>query len=807
MKVLMVNKFLHPNGGSETYIFKLGEYLVSRGHAVQYFGMEHEGRCVGNAVNAYTQDMDFHNGGKLSKLTYPVKTIYNADARRKIRRVLDDFTPDVVHLNNFTYQLTPSVILEIVKWRKQTGHPCRIVFTAHDYNLVCPNHMLNNPNTRENCEKCLGGHFVNCTRGRCIHGSLAKSAVGTAEGYFWKWKGVYRYIDAVICCSGFMKGKMDTMPAFAGKTVTLHNFVDRVDRIPAQKQDYVLYFGRYSEEKGIGTLIEACRQLKQIPFVFAGTGPLEDRLTGLDNVRNVGFKTGEALARLIREARFSVYPSEWYENCPFSVMESQMYGTPVLGADIGGIPELIRPGVTGELFRAGDGADLKKRIEALWNDRERTEAYSRNCNDIDFDDISQYYTKIMKIYKGEAPAVTTAGGQATDARGGEKKLNGTVIVTYRCNARCSMCNRYKAPSRPQEEISIETIKKLPRMYFTNITGGEPFIRTDLKEIVRELYKKSDRIVISTNGFFTDRIVDLAKAFPQIGIRISIEGLEKTNNAIRGLENGYQRGYQTLKTLRQMGMKDVGFGMTIQDINAPDLVPLYDISDEMGMEFATASLHNSFYFVESRNIIHDRPKVAGNIENLVNKLLRSNSPKKWFRAYFNHGLINYIYSQPRLLPCDMSFDTFFIDPYGDVMPCNGTKDKEVMGNLNTQTWDELWNSPEAEAVRAKVRHCDRQCWMIGSVSPAMHKYIWKPAWWVFRHKAKALFTRKPYSMYENKICRDYRDGKVTKEQLDACSTCDFSAAVNDGLSESSRAQLKDRTGEEIVDADIARQMKD
>ncbi len=99
----------------------------------------------------------------------------------------------------------------------------------------------------------------------------------------------------------------------------------------------------------------------------------------------------------------------------------------------------------------------------------------------------------------------------------EKKLNGTVIVTYRCNARCSMCNRYKAPSKPEEEISIETIKKLPKMYFTNITGGEPFIRTDLKDIVRELYKKSDRIVISTNGFFTERIVDLCKEFPQIGI--------------------------------------------------------------------------------------------------------------------------------------------------------------------------------------------------------------------------------------------------------------------------------------------------
>ena len=352
-----------------------------------------------------------------------------------------------------------------------------------------------------------------------------------------------------------------------------------------------------------------------------------------------------------------------------------------------------------------------------------------------------------------------------------KKLNGTVIVTYRCNAKCTMCNRYKVPSKPEEEISLETIRKLPEMYFTNITGGEPFIRDDLKDIVRELYKKSDRIVISTNGFFTDKIVDLCKEFPQIGIRISIEGLEQTNNEIRGLEDGYNRGYTTLKKLVDMGMQDVGFGMTVQDRNAADLVPLYNISDELGMEFATASLHNSFYFVESHNIIKDRLMVAQNFEDLINRLLESNSPKKWFRAYFNHGLINYIFSQKRLLPCDMSFDTFFIDPYGDVMPCNGTKEKQVMGNLNKQSWDELWNSEEAEKVRKYGRNCDRNCWMIGSVSTAMNKYIYKPALWVVKHKFLRFFKKKKYSMYENKIVRDLRDGKVTKEELDACSTCE------------------------------------
>ena len=381
----------------------------------------------------------------------------------------------------------------------------------------------------------------------------------------------------------------------------------------------------------------------------------------------------------------------------------------------------------------------------------------------------------------------------------EKKLNGTVIVTYRCNARCTMCNRYKAPSKPEEEISIETIKKLPKMYFTNITGGEPFIREDLPEIVRELYKKSDRIVISTNGFFTDRIIKLCEEFPNVGIRISIEGLEETNNKIRGLEDGYNKGYSTLKKLVEMKHPDVGFGMTVQDSNAKDLVDLYKKSDELNMEFATASLHNSFYFVEAKNIIKDRIMVGKEFEKLINELLKSNSPKKWFRAYFNHGLINYIFGQKRLLACD-------IDPYGDVMPCNGTKEKEVMGNLNNQEWEELWNSDQADEVRNRVRHCNRQCWMIGSVSPAMHKYIWKPAWWVIRHKFLRFYKKQKYSMYENKIVRDYRDGKVTKEELDKCSTCDMDCVVNDGLSEKSKEQLKNKTGEEIVDADIAKQLK-
>ena len=396
MKILMVNKFLYPNGGAETYVFKLGKALQEQGHEVQYFGMEHPDRIVGNRVGAYTSNMDFHGGSKLAKLTYPLKTIYSSEARRKIRLVLEDLQPDVCHLNNFNYQLTPSIILEIRKWEKQSGHRCKIVYTAHDSQLVCPNHLMKAPCTGALCQQCLGGHFLACVKGRCIHGSLMKSIIGAAEAIVWKHKGVYRQIDKIICCSRFMKSVLDTDPVLAEKTVAIHNFVDAVEHKKVEKKDYVLYFGRYSEEKGISTLVQAAKALPEIPFVFAGSGPLEHLLEGVPNIRNVGFQTGEALEMLIREARFTVYPSEWYENCPFSVMESQMYGTPVLGANIGGIPELIQPGVTGELFESGDIEGSQQRIKDMWDDGDKRDVYAALCEKVRFSTVGEYVQELIK---------------------------------------------------------------------------------------------------------------------------------------------------------------------------------------------------------------------------------------------------------------------------------------------------------------------------------------------------------------------------------------------------------------------------
>ena len=400
MKILMVNKFLYPNGGSETYMFTLGEQLTKMGHEVQYFGMEHEGRVVGNRVNAYTSDMNFHGGSKLAKLTYPLKTIYSGEARKKLRLVLEDFQPDVVHLNNFNYQLTPSVILEVEAWRKQTGRSCRMIYTAHDYQLVCPNHMLYRPEEGRTCEACIGGHYESCMKYRCIHGSRARSALGMLEAKYWNGRNTYALIDRIICCSAFMKEKLDTNLIFRDKTVALHNFV--ADDLPQarEKRPYVLYFGRFAAEKGMDMLLAACRELPEVQFVFAGSGSMEGELAGAPNVKYVGFQQGDALKKLIAEARFTVYPSVWYENCPLSVMESIASGTPVIGARIGGIPELIEDGKTGLLFESGNVQELTKRIRRLWDDAALRASCEAACRAQHFDTAEEYARKLLTYYAG-----------------------------------------------------------------------------------------------------------------------------------------------------------------------------------------------------------------------------------------------------------------------------------------------------------------------------------------------------------------------------------------------------------------------
>ncbi len=323
-----------------------------------------------------------------------------------------------------------------------------------------------------------------------------------------------------------------------------------------------------------------------------------------------------------------------------------------------------------------------------------------------------------------------------------------IIVTYRCPMKCQMCDIWKNPTDKQQEITIEEIRKLPNVKFINITGGEPFVREDLEDIIEVCFEKSPRVVISTSGWFEDRIIKMAQRFPNIGIRISIEGLSQKNDELRGREGGFDKGLRTLLRLKDMGVKDIGFGITVSNQNSSDMLSLYQLSKSLGMEFATAAFHNSYYFHKSNNFITNKDEVCNNFEKLITWQLAEKHPKSWFRAYFNRGLINYIKGNPRLLPCEAGMVNFFVDPYGELYPCNGLEDKywkESMGNIRSSvSFDEIWSSDKANRVREQVKNCPKNCWMVGTASPVMKKYIKQPLRWVMANKWNVM-TGKPVSL--------------------------------------------------------------
>lgn len=395
MKILMVNKFLYPNGGSETYMFKLGEYLTSLGNEVQYFGMNDERNIVGNKYGMYTSNVDFHNNKITNKILSPFKIIYSSEARKKIATILDEFKPDIVHMNNINYQITPSIIYEIKK--RGVG----LVQTVHDPQIACPNHRLYIESKGMICDKCINGNYMNCTKEKCVQDSFSKSLLASLESIFYHARNTYNLVDKYICPSKFIAEKIIQGGVHKDKVEVLYNFADKIEKYPtkADGKPYILYFGRLSKEKGIGTLIQVCKQLPDIRFIIAGSGPLEDSLKNISNIEFVGFKGGDELKSLIRNAEFTIYPSEWYENCPLSVIESQALGTPVIASNLGGTKELIRDKETGLIFQGGNGNELKELILMLWSNKEFLEKMKKECLNSNENVIDSYTIKLIKVYK------------------------------------------------------------------------------------------------------------------------------------------------------------------------------------------------------------------------------------------------------------------------------------------------------------------------------------------------------------------------------------------------------------------------
>jgi len=317
----------------------------------------------------------------------------------------------------------------------------------------------------------------------------------------------------------------------------------------------------------------------------------------------------------------------------------------------------------------------------------------------------------------------------------------TVISTFRCNSKCQMCYIWKNPTEPKEEVSLETLSKLPAGFDNlNVSGGEPTLRKDLGEIADLLHPKARVMEISSNGLHPERLVPIIKKYPNIKVRFSLEGDQATNDAIRGEKNGYATKVAGLRMLKEAGGTDLGFAMVIQDENVDQLVSVYEFARKEGYELATSALHNAWQFYKNDNYFYERKVVARKVEWLIEAMLRSSKPKNWFRAYLNLGLIEKILGHDRLIPCTAGKDFAFIDPWSDVWACNVRSDLP-MGNLARQSWDEIMKSEVSRRTRQKVAACDQNCWMVTTARTAMRSNIIPqlpksgPLLWVLKNKLK------------------------------------------------------------------------
>jgi MoaA/NifB/PqqE/SkfB family radical SAM enzyme len=332
-----------------------------------------------------------------------------------------------------------------------------------------------------------------------------------------------------------------------------------------------------------------------------------------------------------------------------------------------------------------------------------------------------------------------------------------------------MCYIWQNPTLPREEVSLETLAKIPSgVTYLNLTGGEPTLRQDLMEIVDLLHPKAMKLEFSSNGLHPERLEPVIRKYPDTKIRFSLEGFELTNNRIRGEKDGYATKVRGLKRLQELGGTDLGFAITIQDDNVDDLVGLFQIAEENHFELATSALHNGFQFHKSDNLPYDRVRVAREIEGLITAQLRTMSVKNWFRGYLNLGLIAKVLGHDRLLRCTAATDFVFVDPWSDVYACNVRPDLKV-GNLENQSWDEIYNGPRAAEVRQKVYDCTQNCWMVGSAKTAMRSRQfarlpkWGPLGWVIENKIRVALGRAVRFDHYIDYSQVHRDQGVVKRQ--------------------------------------------
>jgi len=401
MKILLVNKFLYPKGGDTTVTLSTGKLLSEKGHKVIFWGMDHPLNPEYPYKDYFVSYIDFNKPMNfLQQFRTTLRILYSLEAKKKIEKLIERERPDIVHLNNFAHQISPSILDVFVKYKIPT------VMTLHDYKLVCPSYSMlidGKP-----CEKCRNGKYFWCFLKKCTKGSYVKSLLNVVEMYLHhKILHIYDKIDVFISPSMFLKKKLKEM-GFKKEIAYLPYFINAKDYLPKYSfsKKIICYFGRLSKEKGLFTLIEAMEGT-DAKLKIIGDGPIKKdleekaRKENLENVSFLGYKSGNELKEEVRNSMAVVLPSEWYENYPRSIMEAFALGKPVIGTRIGGIPELVEDNETGLTFEPGNVEDLRDKIEDLINNPKKISEMGKNARKFIEKELNpeRHYEELMKIYQ------------------------------------------------------------------------------------------------------------------------------------------------------------------------------------------------------------------------------------------------------------------------------------------------------------------------------------------------------------------------------------------------------------------------
>lgn len=411
MKVLLCHKFFHKRGGSETFLFQLIEILSKNGHEVIPFSMKNEKNFNTSYSKYFVSNIDYQNESKIYRLKKSFKilskVIYSLESRNEIEALIKDTKPDIAHINLIYHHISPSILHSLKKYNIPT------VLNSNDCKLVCPNYYLFNPLTGKICEKCVDGNYYHCFFEKCFKGSRLASFLATSEMYIHKFLRIYEdNVDIFIAPSGFMENMLIKGGFNRKKIRRLSHPIDVNSYKPCYEPgNYYIYAGRLIREKGLLTLLEASNRVKSKKLVIAGFESDKEILKKVrdrskyPNIEYVGPQFGEDLLNYIKSASFSIVPSECYDILPIAAIESFALGKPVIGANIGGIPEIIDDGINGFLFEPGNIEDLSKKFDLFIENpsmviefgkraRKKVETYFSN---------ESYYKNLLKIYNELIP--------------------------------------------------------------------------------------------------------------------------------------------------------------------------------------------------------------------------------------------------------------------------------------------------------------------------------------------------------------------------------------------------------------------